>query len=293
MLKPALAPATAAMLAAAAHATPVLLEIDSAMSSVDVAISVGGGVLGDTDSSSISGFIRIELDSVSAPAQAGLHAFRLVVDDDLHLQDSVFLVGGFNTTITDAVFYFVPPPPQPASIGPDGEVAFADVNSAAEGTAAYTVTGAACSLLGGRPCIDTIDLADADPSQIESFQGEITVEQGIVTFTATLSMTMPLDPDNPSTGTLSVEGVVVARGTACAVDITGSSSPSSPSYLVPDGVVDAEDFFAFLGLFAAGDARADISGSSAPASQSYLVPDGVIDAEDFFTFLSLFAAGCQ
>ncbi len=282
----------ASALTAAANATPVLLEVDSALSSVEVGIVIGGGVLSDADTSSLSGFLRIDLDSVSAPGQTGLHAFRLVVDDDLHLQDSAFLVGGFTATISDAVFYFVPPPPQPASIGPGGEVAFADVTSAAEGTAAYTVTGAACTLLGGQPCTDTIDLADSDPTQIESFEGVLTIEGGVVTFTATFSMAMPLDPDNPSNGTLSVDSVVVARGIACAVDITGSSSPSSPSYLVPDGIVDAEDFFAFLGLFAAGDPGADISGSSSPASQDYMVPDGVIDAEDFFTFLSLFAAGC-
>ncbi|MCC5785262.1 MAG: hypothetical protein JJU33_01020 [Phycisphaerales bacterium] len=54
----------------------------------------------------------------------------------------------------------------------------------------------------------------------------------------------------------------------CAPDING------------DGVVDADDFFEFLSLFAAGDARADFNG------------DGVIDADDFFAFLSAFAAGC-
>ncbi len=47
-----------------------------------------------------------------------------------------------------------------------------------------------------------------------------------------------------------------------------------------DGVVDADDFFAFLSLFASGDLRADINN------------DGVIDADDFFAFLTLFAAGC-
>ncbi len=47
-----------------------------------------------------------------------------------------------------------------------------------------------------------------------------------------------------------------------------------------DGVVDADDFFLFLQLFAAGDPRADINN------------DGVIDADDFFAFLTLFAAGC-
>lgn len=47
-----------------------------------------------------------------------------------------------------------------------------------------------------------------------------------------------------------------------------------------DGVLDAEDFFAFLSLFAAGDPAADFNA------------DGVIDAADFFEFLSAFAAGC-
>ncbi|MCC5785628.1 MAG: hypothetical protein JJU33_02875 [Phycisphaerales bacterium] len=55
---------------------------------------------------------------------------------------------------------------------------------------------------------------------------------------------------------------------ACIPDING------------DGVVDADDFFEFLSLFAAGDLRADINN------------DGIIDADDFFEFLTLFAAGC-
>lgn len=47
-----------------------------------------------------------------------------------------------------------------------------------------------------------------------------------------------------------------------------------------DGVVDADDFFLYLQLFAAGDPRADIN------------DDGVINADDFFEYLDLFAAGC-
>ena len=54
----------------------------------------------------------------------------------------------------------------------------------------------------------------------------------------------------------------------CAADIDG------------DGDIDAEDFFAYLDLFANGDDGADIDG------------DGDIDAEDFFGYLDLFAAVC-
>ena len=58
------------------------------------------------------------------------------------------------------------------------------------------------------------------------------------------------------------------RVSNCAADIDG------------DGDLDAEDFFAYLDLFANGDDGADIDG------------DGDIDAEDFFGYLDLFAAGC-
>ncbi|MCC5786010.1 MAG: dockerin type I repeat-containing protein [Phycisphaerales bacterium] len=56
--------------------------------------------------------------------------------------------------------------------------------------------------------------------------------------------------------------------------------PTCPPDLNGDGVVDADDFFLFLQLFAAGDLRADFNN------------DGVIDADDFFEFLNAFAAGC-
>ncbi|MCC5785748.1 MAG: hypothetical protein JJU33_03495 [Phycisphaerales bacterium] len=60
----------------------------------------------------------------------------------------------------------------------------------------------------------------------------------------------------------------------------GVDAPSCPADLTGDGVVDADDFFLFLQLFAAGDSRADFNN------------DGVIDADDFFAYLSAFAAGC-
>ncbi len=65
-----------------------------------------------------------------------------------------------------------------------------------------------------------------------------------------------------------IDITVTAGGAACPPDLNG------------DGVVDADDFFLFLQLFAAGDPVADFNN------------DGVIDADDFFAFLSAFATGC-
>ncbi|MCC5787685.1 MAG: dockerin type I repeat-containing protein [Phycisphaerales bacterium] len=59
-----------------------------------------------------------------------------------------------------------------------------------------------------------------------------------------------------------------------------TGAPTCPADLNGDGVVDADDFFLFLQLFADGDPRADFNN------------DGVIDADDFFAFLNAFAVGC-
>lgn len=66
----------------------------------------------------------------------------------------------------------------------------------------------------------------------------------------------------------------------CPADLTGSTDPDDPSFGVPDGSVDATDFFYFLDLFAAGTDSADIN------------DDGTIDADDFFDYLDLFALPC-
>jgi hypothetical protein len=69
-----------------------------------------------------------------------------------------------------------------------------------------------------------------------------------------------------------------ANTAVLTIEVPGG--PACPPDLNGDGVVDADDFFLFLQLFADGDMRADFNN------------DGVIDADDFFAFLSAFAAGC-
>ena len=71
--------------------------------------------------------------------------------------------------------------------------------------------------------------------------------------------------------------LLTSRGIAA---IQGCATPSCPPDLNGDGVIDADDFFLFLQLFADGDTRADFNN------------DGVIDADDFFAFLNAFATGC-
>ncbi|MBX3365005.1 MAG: hypothetical protein KF866_09590 [Phycisphaeraceae bacterium] len=79
----------------------------------------------------------------------------------------------------------------------------------------------------------------------------------------------------------------------CPADFSGASDPNDPDYGIPDGQVDASDFFYYLDQFAAGNlAVADLTGSSDPNDPAYGVPDGQIDATDFFYFLDIFVVGC-
>lgn len=95
--------------------------------------------------------------------------------------------------------------------------------------------------------------------------------------------------ENPTAQILGYEAKLeLTVRVGAAADISGSSDPSDPAYLTPDGTVDASDFFTYLDLFVAGDGRADMSGSSDPADPTYGRPDCTIDAADFFYYLDRF-----
>ncbi|MFG0326128.1 MAG: choice-of-anchor tandem repeat NxxGxxAF-containing protein [Phycisphaerales bacterium JB037] len=80
----------------------------------------------------------------------------------------------------------------------------------------------------------------------------------------------------------------------CPADLTGSSDPNDPSYAMPDGDADGDDFFFYLDAFATTDlAVCDLTGSSDPNDPSFDTPDGDCDGDDFFRYLDLFAAGCN
>ncbi len=90
-----------------------------------------------------------------------------------------------------------------------------------------------------------------------------------------------IDIDTGTLGTIARGGTlyVAALGSGLAtVDI--ASCQACPADLDDDGDADAEDFFAYLDFFVAGDDRADRD------------RDGDIDAEDFFAYLDAFAVPC-
>ncbi|MCA9288024.1 MAG: hypothetical protein KDA05_05535 [Phycisphaerales bacterium] len=75
-------------------------------------------------------------------------------------------------------------------------------------------------------------------------------------------------------------------------DMTATANPFLPGFGVPDGIVNNEDFFFYLALFAAGDPRADVTTGAIPGLAGFGTPNGMLDSNDFFHYLALFASGC-
>ncbi|MBX3363676.1 MAG: hypothetical protein KF866_02825 [Phycisphaeraceae bacterium] len=104
----------------------------------------------------------------------------------------------------------------------------------------------------------------------------------------------PLDgPGGTNATSVTPQDIKALSLLVCMADLSGSSDPSDPAYGVPDGVIDAADFFYFLDRFAAGDLEVDFSSSSDPADAGYGAPDHALDAADFFYYLDRFTEGCN
>jgi hypothetical protein len=84
----------------------------------------------------------------------------------------------------------------------------------------------------------------------------------------------------------------------CTPDLTGSAIPGAPGYGVPNGVLNNDDFFYFLALFAQASgctgcpSPPDLTTTAIPGSPGYGVPNGLVNNEDFFYYLQVFVQGC-
>lgn len=90
----------------------------------------------------------------------------------------------------------------------------------------------------------------------------------------------------------------------CQVDLTTTAIAGSPGYGVPNGIVNNDDFFYYISLFASslgcgsvpGATRCpsppDLTTTAIPGTPGYGILDGALSGDDFFYYLAIFAAGC-
>jgi len=160
--------------------------------------------------------------------------------------------------------------------------------SSVAGSELSVVSGQAANILGFNPSVLTaqpITLFRFDVETTSGFGG--TIDLGVVGQINSAGLVLIYDDSQSGLTTsfaLNDSDTVVVGAQVdvlnCPADLTGGPDGG------PDGVVDANDFFAYLGLFAASDPAADLTGGTDGG------PDGIIDANDFFEYLGLFAAGC-
>ncbi|MDX2148430.1 MAG: hypothetical protein SFZ23_13000 [Planctomycetota bacterium] len=247
------------------------LAIDPARSNLSVTLTISGSSA--TDSSPVTGFFLVDLNSPSGPTQIGLRDFQINVSETLTLNISFGFLGRFNSTASNVSVRYANPG---TLFGPVPITAtnfeFTGVPSTTSGTLNYSATGIVCTLLQGSqlPCTGNINLADQGEQSADSVGGTLTVANRVATLTGAIDVTSPIDPDNPGIGTIRVNGSIVAAGSVrCEADFNN------------DGQVDFFDYLDFVNAFGNDEVAADFNA------------DGQVDFFDYLDFASAFAAPCE
>ncbi len=210
------AAAIMALLAArAAPAAPIEISVNPAASSVSVEFCTSGAC--DSDVSPTAGFIELKLDALDAPTEVAVHDFSLSLTQTIDLFINFGITGsitatGQNVRLDDGA----PGIPLPAAVlDAGGAFGYVGVPAISTGIVNYTAAGLPCLLLSGAglPCTDTIVLADQGV-QSGNFDGVVAVLPGrVVQLTMMPDVSGPINPDNPSLGTLTIAGTLVGEAT--------------------------------------------------------------------------------
>jgi len=192
-----------------AWAAPFDVPVNPSQSVLNFELCISGSCT--TDSSPVSGTVRIDLDAIASPTQITLHDFDLQLDESMHWYLSWGFLGSFTADSSGlAVHYAHPETPLGPVAVVAGGFAFANVPADSTGTVTYSAAGIPCIALqgAGLPCSATLDLANGGTQTMDQFDGQVTSQDRVVTLMTQLDMTSPLDPNNPTLATLHVYGTV-------------------------------------------------------------------------------------
>jgi hypothetical protein len=261
--------------AAVGLGSTVIVPIDPLQSSITVRVCRGSWTC-DLPSAGISGVIRVNPDSVTAPTQVSLQGFTINVTGSVvgNVSTVVAPVGTFMLTGTGLSLTYASPGTSfgPASVTA-GQYRLVNVPTVLHGTLGYSATGSGCvtPVGGGAPtCTGAWDLATqgAIAGGVPNWFGPISGTGHLLTLGVNASVTIPFDPANPSVGTITFIVSAHGVGSACRgdYDVSGANTTT--------------DIFAFLGGWFGHNPRADFDG------------DGVFTVNDIFLFIAAWFAAC-
>jgi hypothetical protein len=264
---------------AASLAATIDVPLDPAQSALNFELCVSGQC--DTDSSSVTGTITIDLDLIDTPTQISLYNFDLYFTSDLHWYLSWGFVGNLTADAAGVALHYAYPgtPLGPAAIT-SGSFGFVGVPTTSDGLITYSATGIPCFALqgAGLPCNGAGSLADQGVRNADQFAGTITSQNRLVTLTSQIDMTMPLDPNNPTLGTLHVYGSTHGQ---VIVPLAGK-----PGDLNCDSVVDFKDINPFV-LALTGQPQYEAAFPACRWLNADCNNDGMVDFRDINAFVAL------
>jgi len=234
--------ALACCVVSTASAQQIEIPFDPSASDVEVTLSVQGAT--DTDTSPITGRVLIDVEELTDPVQFVVLDLRIDATEPIEHDLDFGFLGSFSQTTNDLSVADASPgiPSVPASVS-GGMYALPSLDVAILGNGEFDATGTICTLLQGQdlPCSGTADLSQGQPVAAENITGTLSVEGGVLMFTALIDVTVPLDPTDPSLGSVAVSGFAAGSAAVpeepCPGDCDGS------------GDVSFSDLVAMLGLF--------------------------------------------
>lgn len=261
----------------AALAEPAFdIVLNQAQSNVTASLTVNG--VSGSDTSPVTGTVRVRLNSAGSPTTIELHDFLFQATEQLDIVlRYIFIIelGRLTVTATGVGVEYANPG---TVIGPVPIVgngfAFANVPADSFGAAGYVASGLVCDFLGTQnpplPCNGALDLSQTGTQNASSLPGTITVSNRVATLSGSINISGPIDPANPSLGSLSISGTFVGSG----------NIPYCPGDFDQDGTVAVNDIFAFLTGWFGGDPAANIDGLNGN------------DVPDIFLFLTNWFSPC-
>ena len=202
-------------MATSAKATPIEAYVNTTQSSVTVQLCMLNKCSSDT--SPVSGSAMIKVNPTVGPTSLMICDFDFSLTQSIDLLLSWGFLGNVTATGQNISMHFPSGQPYlpPTTVSGGGSFTYPNVPSDNQGIISYSASGAPCTLLqsAGQPCNDTIDLADEGTST-GNMNGTITVSPSrALRLTLYPNYTGPIDPNNPSLGTMTITGTIVCTTT--------------------------------------------------------------------------------
>jgi hypothetical protein len=278
----------ALVLALPAAAQTFDVPINTAQSTLYFELCVSGTC--DDDSSSVSGYVTVELDDVDTPTQIWLHDMDLQLDHAVSLSLDWGFLGSLSATGSNVQLLYgdAGNPTGPGAVT-GGVWSLANVPADPAGALAYSASGLACTALqgAGMACNDTLNLADQGTVDGD-MDGTLTSVNRLVTLNTSIDITVPLDPENPGLGTFRVYGSVTGQATVPVLSCAGDSNcDDAISWRDIDFLVAAmnDNQAAWEGMFAPG-------APSCPFENNDVNDDGTVNWRDIDPFVGLMNTVC-